>query len=497
MNVDRLDIEDGDTDVDAEKRRGAATAHMVDEGESKEEAGAGLIQWLKGISLEELEALDVPAIIPGVNDVMLDEVISEVDGRTKKSKMRASRGLRGAAEIASAASGALENIGKQMRMKEGPENEVYSRECFTGCVLIPHDVEFFEARKTTAQVLRLGQDVAHEVASVKWTPLIRVEGVDPAIGVARIATIAAMVKQAEFLSRTLLQKKGHNRPGQVVNHENFSLKIPTLKVKKAATVSEAAATHPEVREVSISSGAGGGGAHHLKRPSITSVPKSKRAKASDSSGLARVNKQDLFAKIAPERRLAAEVAVMHILNDEPQFKDVEDSASAFAPKIDDDVVLFPLRMEADASLSLSSGPKSKESTPPGFRIDMTTEPAMIVPLDQSMRRRATKSARSVPAVVLCCCGCGLMTDSVQPCPRCSNIANGPIRGECSSNYRTCLACPNTKFGGSAPKLVYDADEAVCSNAIYRRLIDFLNRRKGTLPNLKNWCCPHSQRRCMD
>jgi hypothetical protein len=115
----------------------------VVDGESKEEDGAGLIEWLKRISLEELEALDIPAIIPGLNDVMLDEVISEVDGRTKKSKMRASRGLRGAAEIASAARGALENIGKQIRMKEGPEKEVYSRECFTGCVLIPHDVEFF------------------------------------------------------------------------------------------------------------------------------------------------------------------------------------------------------------------------------------------------------------------------------------------------------------------------------------------------------------------
>jgi len=461
--------------MDAEEGRGVATAKRVDEGGSKEDDGAGLIQWLKGISLEELEALDVPAIIPGVNDVMLDEVISEVDGRTKKSKMRASRGLRGAAEIASAASGALENIGKQMRMKEGAENEVYSRECFTGCVLIPRDVEFFEARKTTAQVLRLGQDIAHEVASVKWTPLIRVEGVDPAIGVARIAAIAAMVKQAEFLSKTLLQKKGHNLVGQVVNHENFSLKMPRLKVKKNGTASEAAATHPEVQ---TSSGGGGAGASNLKRPSSTSVPKSKRAKALDSSVLVRVSKQDLFTKIAPERRLAAEAAVLHILHDEQRINDVECSGSAVAATIDDDVVLFPNRMEADASLSDPHGPKSKESSPPGFRIDMTTEPATIVQLDKSVRRRVTKSAQSAPAEVLCCCGCGLMTDSVQPCPRCSNIANGPMRGECSRNYRTCHSCPNTKFGGSLPKFIYDADEAVCSNADISAAHRLLEPSKG-------------------
>ena len=133
--------------------------------------------------------------------------------------------------------------------------------------------------------------------------------------------------------------------------------MPTLKVKKNEAANEPAVTHP------ISSGSGGGGASNLKRPSSASVPKSKRAKTVDSRGLVRVSKQDLFTKIAPEQRLAAEAAVLHILNDEQRIKDVEDSASAVGVTIDDDVVLFPNRMEADA-LSLPFGPKSKESSPP-------------------------------------------------------------------------------------------------------------------------------------
>jgi len=225
------------------------------------------------------------------------------------------------------------------------------------------------------------------VASVKWTPLIRVEGVDPAIGAARIETIAEMVKQAEFLSRTLLQKKGHNRVGQVVNHENFSVKMATARVKKnTLTTSEAAVANTEVP---VTSAGGGSGASNLKRPSSTIVSKSKRLKASDS--LVRVSKQDLFAKIAPERRLVAEAAVLHILNDDSQCitdivnsgPDVEDVAANDVPMIDDDIVL-PHKMEGGATSSYPSGPKPDDS-PAGFRIDMTTEPATIVTLQKGVR----------------------------------------------------------------------------------------------------------------
>ena len=41
-----------------------------------EEANAGLIEWLKGIHLEELAALNIPAIIPGLNDFMVDEEVN-------------------------------------------------------------------------------------------------------------------------------------------------------------------------------------------------------------------------------------------------------------------------------------------------------------------------------------------------------------------------------------------------------------------------------------
>jgi len=35
-----------------------------------EDANAGLIEWLKRIPFEELAALNIPAIIPGLNDFM-------------------------------------------------------------------------------------------------------------------------------------------------------------------------------------------------------------------------------------------------------------------------------------------------------------------------------------------------------------------------------------------------------------------------------------------
>ena len=117
-------IEDGNTLVEATMK-----LTVVDE-ESAEEEGAGLIEWLKGISLDDLEAVEVPAIIPGINDFINDDVVNEVDGKVKKSKVKASRGVRGAAKIAAAAKGALDNINKQMRMKEGADKESYSRECF-------------------------------------------------------------------------------------------------------------------------------------------------------------------------------------------------------------------------------------------------------------------------------------------------------------------------------------------------------------------------------
>ena len=75
----RFHIEDGNTLVESTMK-----LTVVDK-ESAEDEGAGLIEWLKGISLDDLEAVEVPAIIPGVNDFMNDDVVNEVDGKAKKS----------------------------------------------------------------------------------------------------------------------------------------------------------------------------------------------------------------------------------------------------------------------------------------------------------------------------------------------------------------------------------------------------------------------------
>jgi hypothetical protein len=104
-----------------------------------EDANAGLIEWLKGIPLEDLAALNIPAIIPGMNDFTVDEVVNNdgnddapivlgVGTKTKKKKIRVSQGLRGAAEIASAARGALSFPG--VRVKEGEGCESYCCKSF-------------------------------------------------------------------------------------------------------------------------------------------------------------------------------------------------------------------------------------------------------------------------------------------------------------------------------------------------------------------------------
>jgi len=182
-----------------------------------EEANAGLIEWLKGIPLEELAALNIPAIIPGLNDFMVDEVVNNegnddapivlgVGTKAKKKKIRVSRGLRGAAEIASATRGALSFPG--VRVKEGEGCEVYTNECFKRPVLLPSEVEYFTARRTADLTMALAQDVAHNASKIRWTPLIPVEGVDPTIEEERIEAIESMVVQAQYLARALLQRKG-------------------------------------------------------------------------------------------------------------------------------------------------------------------------------------------------------------------------------------------------------------------------------------------------
>ena len=195
--------------------------------------GAGLIEWLKSLTLEQLESLTIPPIIPGVNDIMVDEVgdieadLGTEDTATKRRKhrVRRSRGLRGAEEIASAAKSALLNIGKQFRIKQGSDNHRYCQQCFKSAVLLPADQDYFERRKTAALVIELARGLAERAAHGSWTPLIPVEEVDPAFEQERREYITTSCKTSSTLGKLILQRRGHNVPGQVINHENFANKI--------------------------------------------------------------------------------------------------------------------------------------------------------------------------------------------------------------------------------------------------------------------------------
>lgn len=282
--------------------------------EGSEDPHAGLIEWLKAISLEALAALEIVPIIPGVNDIMIDEVASNeadqddmgeeeatrtlvgVGKKPTKKKIRVSRGLRGAAEIALAAKQALEN--PAVRVKEGPDADKYTRECFLRPVLLPSEVEYFKARQSKRMVLELAQSVARDESKSRWTPLINLPGIDPTIEENRIAAIELMVEQARTLAKTLLQRKGHNIPGQVVRHENWTKKFA---VKKP----------PALPSAPIS-------AQPLSAPSSAPLPLSahsnrKRKPKGSSSDLADLKKQSQFERLHPARRDAASIAVGQLM----------------------------------------------------------------------------------------------------------------------------------------------------------------------------------------
>jgi len=119
-------------------------------------------------------------------------------------------------------------------------------------------------------------------------------------------------------------------------------------------------------------------------------------------------------------------------------------------------IVFPLPSAHDEAPLSRSSDCQPQSTLSCFSIDLTTEATTILPSSRAGARTRRVVEKSLP--VLCCCGCGLMTDSVQPCPHCSNHANGPIRSECLTNYRTCRACPNTKFAGLVPKYLFNGED---------------------------------------
>ncbi len=214
--------------------------------------GAGLIEWLKCLSLEQLEDLHAEPIIPGINDLMLDEnnsadvVVEKLDEgkeggmsiaesigpKKQKKKVLRFRGKRGALEIASAASGALANIGMLYRMKTGSNVDRYATECFKSTVLIPADREYFEMRRTSTMVLTLAQDVAHAESSTPWTPLLPVPEIDPQFEINRRKYISDCCISASALAKKLCQRRGHNIVGQVLKHENFLKPIVDYGRKK-------------------------------------------------------------------------------------------------------------------------------------------------------------------------------------------------------------------------------------------------------------------------
>ena len=179
--------ENGDDSSDEEQPQPKRQLRGFEDDENDEDPNAGLIEWLKDISLEDLALLEIPPVIPGLNDIMTDDVpddsfVAEIDDevgakRRKMRKVKISRGKRGAAEIASACNGALSN--PAMRLKEGPGCDVYTKDCFKNPILLAADREYYRSRQTVAMVLELAQNESRDASNVKWTPLIPVPGVRP------------------------------------------------------------------------------------------------------------------------------------------------------------------------------------------------------------------------------------------------------------------------------------------------------------------------------
>jgi hypothetical protein len=301
--------EDGDDNCDEERPQPKRQMRGFEDpdDENDEDPNAGLIEWLKDISLEDLALLEIPPIIPGLNDIMTDDVPDdsfvadigdEVGGKRRKMrKVKISRGKRGAAEIASACNGALTN--PSMRVKEGPECDVYTKDCFKHPILLVADREYYRLRRTVAMVLELAQNEARDASNVKWTPLIPVPGIDPDIELIRIEVIAKMVEQASRLAKALLQRRGHNMDGQVVCHENFKVKLDAYKRKPAP----ATKALPQ-------------GALGMSAP--PAPPPSKRKTKVEPSSIMLLPKQSQFGKIHPVRKALAVKVVDAILTDKTE-----------------------------------------------------------------------------------------------------------------------------------------------------------------------------------
>ncbi len=88
---------------------------------------------------------------------------------------------------------------------------------------------------------------------------------------------------------------------------------------------------------------------------------------------------------------------------------------------------------------------------------MTQEGAIFV----RQSTRATRKSTSSADLVECSCGCGLMTDGVERCPKCRL---GRLRDECVAAYRRCRSCPRQLFSKTLTESVYDREEVVVPSA---------------------------------
>jgi hypothetical protein len=144
----------------------------------------------------------VPAIIPGLNDLMRD---NEKNEQGEKTTVKRSRGLRGAKQIAKACRYALQccESGRFGDMEEGCSMPFV----FDRCAISRSDKEFWGENSDPVAVLSRAQQRARELSCAPWTPLMQIDThLSREIEARRIADIEAPKKKATDLSRALLQK---------------------------------------------------------------------------------------------------------------------------------------------------------------------------------------------------------------------------------------------------------------------------------------------------
>jgi len=124
-------------------------------------------------------------------------------------------------------------------------------------------------------------------------------------------------------------------------------------------------------------------------------------------------------------------------------------------------------MESKACEDLSSSSSSSSSS------SLSSSSPTITGIIPALPRATRGGARlSFASAVLCCCECGLMTDSVVPCQGCNNSLRGKMRPECAAKYRRCHHCPKVKVGGGIRMVEGEEVKVVAIEAmVTRRLLE--------------------------